>query len=212
MRSIDLAGFAAKFADSDDPWRTFTDHDEAVKRAAILHALGPGPVGRVLEVASGNGSNSAALARLALRLDATEGTEEGTSLTASAIASHPRARAMKLSVPARPPRPVYDAVIIAEILYYLSDRAMQQVARAAGSWLRPGGTLVLAHHRIDFFDFAQHAAGIQTRFLAQTGRRWTVRTVRRTGKWLVWSAHVDLRCSGGQLINAKNPATSNVNG
>ena len=189
MTAIDLAGFAAKFADSDDPWRTFTDHDEAVKRAAILHALGPGPIGRVLEVANGNGSNSAALAPRALRLDATEGTEEGTALTARAISLYPRARAITSSLPARPPRPVYDAVIIAEILYYLSDRAMRQVARDAATWLRPGGTLVLAHHRIDFFDFAQHAAGMQTRFLAQTGRRWTVRTVRRTGKWLVWSAN-----------------------
>jgi len=189
MTTIDLAGFAAKFAASDDPWRTFTDHDEAVKRAAILHALGPGPLGRVLEVASGNGSNSAALAPRALRLDATEGTDEGTALTATAITPFPRARAIKLSLPANPPRPVYDAVVIAEILYYLSKREMRDVARDVGTWLRPGGTMVLAHHRIDFFDFAQHAADIQTRFLAQTGRRWTVRTVRRSGKWLVWSAH-----------------------
>lgn len=74
---IDLAGFAAKFAGDDDPRRTFTARDEAVKRAAILHAIGHRPVGRVLELASGNGSNSAAIARMALRLDATEGTREG---------------------------------------------------------------------------------------------------------------------------------------
>lgn len=189
MTVIGLSGFAAKFADSDDPWRTFSDHDEAVKRAAILHALGPGPIGRVLELASGNGSNSAAIAPRALRLDATEGTEEGTELTARAIGAYPRARAIRLPLPARPPRPVYDVVVIAELLYYLSDRAMTQVARDAARWLRPGGTLVLAHHRIDFFDFAQHAAGIQTRFLARTERRWTVRQVRRTAKWIVCSAH-----------------------
>jgi SAM-dependent methyltransferase len=190
MAVIGLAGFAAKFADSDDPWRTFTDHDEAVKRSAILHALGAGPIGRVLELASGNGSNSAAIAPRSLRLDATEGTREGTDLTARAISAYPRARAIRLPLPARPPRPVYDAVVIAEILYYLSDRAMARVARDAATWLRPGGTLVLAHHRIDFFDFAQHAVGIQTRFLAQTERCWTVRTVRRTGKWLVCSARI----------------------
>jgi len=188
MTTIGLSGFAAKFADSDDPWSTFTNHDEAVKRAAILHALGAGPIGRVLELASGNGSNSTAIAARALRLDATEGTQEGTSLTQRAIAPYPRARALRLPLPARPPRRVYDAVVIAEILYYLSDHAMAQVARDTAGWLRPGGTLVLAHHRIDFFDFAQHAAGIQARFLERTGRRWMVRPVRRTGKWLVWSA------------------------
>ena len=65
---------------------------------------------------------------------------------------------------------------------------MLRVARDAVTWLRPGGTLVLAHHRIDFFDFAQHAAGIQDRFLAQSGHRWAARAVRRTGKWIVCSA------------------------
>ena len=197
MTAIDLAGFAAKFADSDDPWRTFTARDEAVKRAAILHALGPGPVGRVLELASGNGSNSVAIAPRALRLDATEGTKEGTELTRRAIAPYQRARALTLPLPARPPRCTYDAVVIAEILYYLSERVMARVARDTAACLRPGGTLVLAHHRIDFFDFAQHAAGIQDRFLAETGRGWTVRTVRRTGRWLVWSARAsDSRASG----------------
>ena len=89
---IDLAGFAAKFAGDDDPWRTFTARDEAVKRAAILHAIGHRPVGRVLELASGNGSNSAAIARMALRLDATEGTREGVDLTARAVAAQAAAR------------------------------------------------------------------------------------------------------------------------
>ena len=73
MKAIDLSGFAAKFAADEDPWRTFSNRDEAVKRAAILHALGPGPLGRVLELGSGNGSNSRAIAPRALRLDATEG-------------------------------------------------------------------------------------------------------------------------------------------
>jgi hypothetical protein len=55
----------------------------------------------------------------------------------------------------------------------------RQVARA----LRPGGTLVLAHHRITFYDFVQHAEGIHARFLAATGRVWHSRVVRRTGRW-----------------------------
>lgn len=188
---IDLAGFAAKFAGDDDPWRTFTARDEAVKRAAILHAIGHRPVGRVLELASGNGSNSAAIARMALRLDATEGTREGVDLTARAVAAWPRACASLLVLPGRPPRLVYDVIVIAEILYYLSARDMARVAREMAARLTPGGTIVLAHHRIDFYDFAQHAAGIHARFLAETGRRWTVRTVRRTRRWVVTAARPD---------------------
>ncbi len=189
MRPITLDGFDAKFAASADPWSTFTDHDEAVKRRAILHALGPGPIGRVLELAAGNGSNSAAIAPRARRLDATEATASGTALVAQAIAdAAPRARAMRLAVPGRFPQQCYDAIVVAEFLYYLTPLQMRRTARDVAISLRPGGTLVLAHHRIDFPDFAQSAAGIQTRFLAATGRGWRVRAVRRTGHWVVLSA------------------------
>lgn len=188
MRPITLAGFDAKFAAEDDPWQTFDDADEVLKRRAILHAIGPGPWGRVLEVAAGNGSNSAAIAPRALRLDATEATAMGTKLVAKAVRPYSdRARAIRLAVPARLPRPRYDIAVVAELIYYLSPRAMAQTAHDIAVSLRPGGTLVLAHHRIDFPDFAQHADQIQRRFLAATGKTWRVRVVRRTIHWSVIS-------------------------
>lgn len=184
-KPIGLDGFAAKFAGDGDPWGTFTGRDEAVKRQAILHALGPGPWGRVLELASGVGANSAAIARGALRLDATEGTAEGAALTAKAIGGCPRARASVLVLPGRPPRHAYDAVVLAELLYYLTPRDMAAAAQDVARVLRLGGRLVLAHHRVDFHDFAQHAAGIHDRFLRATGREWRVRPVRFTRRWRV---------------------------
>ena len=185
VRPITLAGFEDTFGASDDPWRTFSDRDEAHKRDAILHALGPGPFGRVLELGAGNGSNSVALARRALRLDATEGTARGTALTRSALADRPRARAIELALPARFPRARYDAAVVAELLYYLPVRDMARVARDVAAAVRTGGRLVLAHHRVDFHDFAQHADGIHRRFLGATGRGWTAGPVVRTGRWLV---------------------------
>ncbi len=186
MKPISLAGFEKVFSDDPDPWRTFSDHDEGVKRAAIRQAIGAGPHGRVLELAAGNGSNSRMIAARALRLDATEATAAGTRLVGSALRDHsPRARSIRLAVPARFPRTRYDVIIIAELLYYLSPLAMQRTARDVAKALRPGGQLVLAHHRIDFHDFAQHATHLQQAFLNQTGRDWRCRIVRRTARWQV---------------------------
>ena len=187
MKAIDLAGFERKFAGNDDPWRTFTDRDEAHKRAAILHGLGSGPVGRVLELAAGNGSNSVPLARLALRLDATEGTPAGTDLVARAVGDNDRVRVCQLVLPGRFPARVYDHAIVAEVLYYLSICAMAQVARDVASALRRGGRLILAHHRVDYPDFVQHAHGIHGRFLRETGVSWCRETDVRTGRWRVQS-------------------------
>ncbi|MBI0476684.1 methyltransferase domain-containing protein [Sphingomonas sp. MA1305] len=190
MRPITLDSFAAKFAQNDDPWSTFTDRNEALKRRAILHAMGAGPWGRVLELAAGNGSNSAAIAPRALRFDATEATSTGVALVAKAVAGRTRARAIKLAVPARLPRPRYDVVVVAEVLYYLTAHDMAQTARDAAAALRRGGMLVLAHHRVDYPDFAQHAAHLHRAFLAATGRSWQVRVARRTGRWIVLACRI----------------------
>ncbi len=91
-RRIDLAGFDARFAADRDPWGTFVHRDEAVKRHAIVRALGPGPYARLLELGCGNGSNSIALAEHALRLDACDGTPSAARLTGRALADKPHAR------------------------------------------------------------------------------------------------------------------------
>lgn len=190
-KAIALAGFEAVFAADPDPWRTFVDRDEARKRGAILRAIGPGTVGRVLEIAAGNGSNSVAIDPRALRLDATEATAAGTRLVAAALAARGqgrRARALRLTVPARLPRARYDVVVIAELLYYLTPDAMRRTARIIAAALRPGGVLVLAHHRLDFHDFTQHAPPLHRQFLRQAGVGWIVRPVAGNRRWRVIAA------------------------
>lgn len=86
-----------------------------------------------------------------------------------------------------PPRPVYEAIGIAELLYYRSANKVEKLAHLVVARLRAGGKLVLPHHRITFYDFAQHADAIHDRFLAATKRPWNCRTVRKTRRWSVQS-------------------------
>ncbi len=184
-RAITLAGFEATFRGNPDPWATFTARDEAWKRRAILHALGPGRHGRLIELASGNGSNSVALAARSLRLDATDGAPTAVTLTATALAGYPHATARHLILPGRFPARRYDAIVVAEVLYYLTPRDLVAVASEIAATLRPGGRLVLAHHHIRFNDVAQHPAMVHDRLLAALGREAHPYTEHRTARWRV---------------------------
>jgi cyclopropane fatty-acyl-phospholipid synthase-like methyltransferase len=177
-RPIDLAGFEAKFRVAADPWQTFTARDEAIKRSRIVRALGNRRVARLLELASGNGSNSQRLARRALKLDACDGSASAVHHTQKALRNAPHAQAWHIALPDRLPGDRYEAVVIAELLYYLSPRAMQRVARDVAGVLVPGARLVLAHHQIEFPDNAQRTAGIHERFIAAMDR-----TMVRVGRW-----------------------------
>lgn len=181
-RAISLAGFEATFRGNPDPWRTFTARDEVAKRRAILRALGPGPKGRVLELASGNGSNSVALARRARRLDATDGAPAAVALTARALHGRRGAVARRLVLPGHFPAARYDAIVAAEVLYYLTPSHLRATAREMRRALRPGGRLVLAHHHLRFADVAQSPAAVHDCLLRALGlsvrRCWRLRTAR----------------------------------
>jgi cyclopropane fatty-acyl-phospholipid synthase-like methyltransferase len=159
-RAITLAGFEATFVGNPDPWNTFAARDEARKRRAIVHALGPAKHGRLLELASGNGSNSRSLAAHALRADITDGAPTAVHLTARHLADLSRARVSRLVLPGRFPAARYDAIVAAEIFYYLTPRALDAVAREIARRLRPGGRLILAHHHLRFADAAVAPAGV----------------------------------------------------
>lgn len=182
-KPITLAGFEATFVGNPDPWNTFAATDERRKRHAIFHALGPHRFGRVLELASGNGSNTRALATRALRLDATDGAPRAVELTRAVVADMPRAAVRHLALPGRFPHPRYDAIVAAEILYYLSPGAMTVVVGEIARALRPGGRLVLAHSHIRFADAAQSPMGVHDRFV----RALSLRRARhvRTERWNV---------------------------
>ena len=146
----------------------------------------------MLELASGNGSNSAPLLARSLRLVATDGAEAAVGLTRAALHEASRASRSVTAVATLPnalPRGPFDAAVIAEVLYYLSDRDVRRLGRELAGRLRPGGRLVLAHHHVDFDDTASlpkicHASLLGG--LADAGRNALRRqTFGRTGAWRV---------------------------
>ena len=181
--NADLDHFERVFARSSDPWGTRVKPAEAVKRAAIEQALPARPIGRVLELASGNGSNSRMLARHALRLDACDGAPSAVALTREALSDRPNATAHMLRLPGRFPGARYDAIVIAELLYYLDDNTLADVARQIATTLRPGGMLVLCHHHVQFSDAAQIQAGLHGRFAGMLGGQFRRRRMRRHARW-----------------------------
>ena len=117
VRADDPAATAATAGPVPGRPEDFIDHDGQLTkrdvRASGLARLRPTPGAHLWDLGAGNGSNSRSLARRALRLDATEATAEGAKLVATAIRDRPRAQALRLIVPARPPRARYDAIVVA---------------------------------------------------------------------------------------------------
>jgi SAM-dependent methyltransferase len=184
-RAIGPGGFEARFAADPDPWATRTARDEAVKREAVLRALGPGRRGRVLELGCGNGSTTRALAGRALALRAVDASPSAVALAGAATAGEGAVRVERRLLPGPLPGGPFDAVVIAELLYYLASPAAARLARAVAAALAPGGALVLAHHRVPFHDVSQPPEGVHDRFLAASGARWRRVPGRRTARWRV---------------------------
>ena len=158
-----LAHFDATFAADADPWHTLGSRDEAVKRRAILRAL-PQTSGRLLELAPGNGSNSVALRRRALRLLAADGAASAVELTRERLGRDPRAEVRQARLPEDLPRGPFHAAVLAELLYYLPDEAVRELARRLRCELAPGAAVVLAHHSTPFSDTASRPSEVHAVF------------------------------------------------
>lgn len=184
-RPITIHGFERKFASDADPWGTFVNRSEAQKRKAIRHALGTAKAGRTLELASGNGSNSAMLARQSLRLISCDGSSTAIGLTQARLGKWAHAEARCCNLPEGLPRGTYDEIVAAEILYYLSPQDMGKLAHKLQEALRPGGRLILAHHHVRFDDVAQSPNGVHRRFVKALPFSVRLKLQKRNSRWLI---------------------------
>ena len=178
-----LDHFDRLFTGAADPWSTRTSRDEAHKRRVVLRMLGTQTHGRVLELGCGNGSNSRVLAKRALSLDACDGSKAALRRAAKIVRSLSRVQLHHLPLPGRFPASTYDAIVVAELLYYLNDRTLDSVMREIERSLRPGGFLILCHHHRQFADAAQKQPGLHARFIRQSSIEWQSGKRHRTSRW-----------------------------
>ncbi|WP_018146905.1 class I SAM-dependent methyltransferase [Henriciella marina] len=162
--AISLEGFEQKFEADADPWQTWDSRYEAVKRASLAKAIGPGPYGRGLEIAAGNGSNTLMIANRTRRLIATEGAPAGAELVRKAVHAQPHVEVVLHDVAERLPAQAFDLIVISELLYYLGRKPFGMLAREVSRTLQPGGRLVLLHHVENFSDRARPANSVHRDF------------------------------------------------
>jgi hypothetical protein len=185
MGPITLSGFDAKSAENDDPSRTFDDRDEALRRRAILHATGPGRRAGCSRSPPVTDRTAPRSPRGRFASTRSRPRRAGRSWL---HAPSPRARSGWRCRRPSPVRPTTSPS--SPNCYTISPRATWYGAR--GTRRRRYATAARWCWRTTAStpDLAQHAAHIQRRFLAGTGRRWQLRTVRRTSHWFVLSCRL----------------------
>lgn len=170
-RVIDPAGFEARFRETIDPWDYATSPFEAWKRSVLLHACGPGPFGRALELACAIGETTRVLAPRCLRLDAVDSSQTAVVEAARRTRGLPNVRLSVALLPEEMPRGPFDLIVASEILYYLPERPFRRLLERVEAALAPGGRVVLLHHLRPFDDAAILPRRAQALAIAALGRR-----------------------------------------
>ena len=137
-----LAHFDRLYARDADPWDYQGSRAEAHKRAAVLAALGSGPLGRVCEIGCGPGVATAAMAPRCARLLALDGSQEAAALARARTAHLRQVRVRCEGLPPSLPARAFDAIVATEVLYYLPRPVRLATLAAVRRALCPGGRLV----------------------------------------------------------------------
>lgn len=198
-RPITLAEFEARFEADPDPWQTHTRRREIVKRRQLLQAAGFRRWSRALELGAGNGANSPHLARRSLRLDVCEATASGVTLIRQAVAHCPNVKVYTHIIPDRFPAPLYDLIVISEVLYYLHPDHLTKLAGEISRSLVPGGRLLLAHHHQRFSDAWQAGERAQRNLITAISVPLHPAWSRRDHHWTVagWDRAAVKSCEQG---------------
>lgn len=162
--------FQQLYQQDDDPWHVRHSWYEQRKRNLLLAALPAQRYHHVFEPACGNGELTAALARRADQVTASDFSPAAVELTKRRLRQTPdagRVAVLCQRVPQEWPRDAaFDLIVISEMAYYLSPAELREVRQQCLNTLTMHGTLVLCHWRHSFADRVQSTGEVHACFEA----------------------------------------------
>lgn len=139
------ARFDKLFADNPDPWDIDTSDYERGKREAALAAMGERRFARLLEVGCAGGALTARLTERAGAIVAVDVSERALELARQRLGRVDTIEFVAGEVPAYWPKGPFDAVILSEVLYFLSAEEIRSVSRLAQESLTADGLCLLVN-------------------------------------------------------------------
>ena len=165
--SIGRGYFDQLYSRDPDPWRFASSPYESEKYAATLAALPPGQFASALEVGCSIGVFTRALAERCQTLLALDVAEEALQ-NARTTCPAPHVTFENRRVPEEWPAGTFDLIVFSEVLYYLVEPEVKQVALQVRQSLQPGGTVVLVHY-LGETDYPLTGDEAATAFIAAIG-------------------------------------------
>ncbi|WP_022673553.1 SAM-dependent methyltransferase [Novosphingopyxis baekryungensis] len=139
------ARFDQLFAENPDPWDIDTSDYERGKREAVLAALGKRRFVRMLEVGCAGGALTERPAELASSIVALDVSTKAIDLAAKRLPRCDSVEFVVAEVPDYWPAGQFDAVILSEVLYFLSVGEIRQVSQLAHESLTGNGLCLLVN-------------------------------------------------------------------
>ncbi len=137
--------FEMLFKNGADPWEFETSEYEREKRAATIAALGGRRFAHMLEIGCATGMLTSQLATRCDRLTAIDISLNALRTARERLGDRSHVRFLAGEVPRDWPAARFDAVILSEVLYFLSRDETAEVARLAHGCLKPGGAVLLVN-------------------------------------------------------------------
>lgn len=159
--------FQQLYEQNNDPWQVRQRWYEQRKRALLMASLPAPHYHHAFEPACGNGELTAALARRADCVTASDLSPAAVELTRKRVAGLPAGRVTVACqrVPGEwPAGAAFDLIVISEMAYYLKDDELDQLRANCVNSLALSGALVLCHWRRPINDGSQSADAIHASF------------------------------------------------